>query len=478
VSPLTQPAKRWTPTRVALLYVFISIVWILVSSELVYLELQNTSAITAFEMVKGVLFVAISGGFIYWVCKRAMERLLRQRELLRESERERDELHAQLIQAQKLEGIGRLAGGVAHDFNNILTVILSSCHLIRKDAGPGSAQARLSMIETAAERAASLTRQLLAFSRNQVLHIDSINLNPVVQETASLLEKLLGEDVKLTVSLDPALGNIMADPTQIAQILMNLAVNARDAMPNGGTLEMQTGNLDATADIATRVPRLKVGPTIVLTVRDNGVGISDEIRTKIFEPFFTTKLPGQGTGLGLSTVYGIVRQSDGTVDVRSVPNQGTTFRVYFPRTEAPAAPLNAPATPAPVGTGNETILVVDDDTLVLQTVGDHLRDLGYTPLTTPSPKEAVELSRVYESRIDLLLTDLVMPEMTGPDLRREVERWRPLIQTVYMTGYSSDRVPVAQIEPARLVRKPFTADSLAAGIRRVLDVPASQTTGS
>src|SRR5262245_7150759 len=193
-------------------------------------------------MVKGVLFVAISGAFIYWVCMKAMERLLRQRELLRESERERDDLQAQLFQAQKLEGIGRLAGGVAHDFNNILTVILSSCHLMRKDVGAGSPQARLAMIETAAERAASLTRQLLAFSRQQVLHIDSMNLNPVIQETAGMLGKLLGEDVKLNLSLDPALGNVMADPTQIAQILMNLAVNARDAMPNGGTLEVHTAN--------------------------------------------------------------------------------------------------------------------------------------------------------------------------------------------------------------------------------------------
>jgi signal transduction histidine kinase/CheY-like chemotaxis protein len=472
VSPLTQPPKRWTPSKVALLYVFISIVWILVSSEFLYVTLQNTSAITAFEMVKGVLFVATSGAFIYWVCKKAMERLLRQRELLRESERERDELQAQLIQAQKLEGIGRLAGGVAHDFNNILTVILSSCHLMRKDVGRSS-QSRLAMIETAAERAASLTRQLLAFSRNQVLHIDSLNLNPVIQETASLLQKLLGEDVKLTLALDPALGNVMADPTQVSQILMNLATNARDAMPMGGTLEIHTANLDATPGIVAGVPHLAPGATVVLTVRDSGVGIPNEILDKIFEPFFTTKQPGQGTGLGLSTVYGIVRQSGGTIDVRSVSGQGTTFRVYFPRTEAPAASAVAQA-PASAGAGSETILVVDDDSLVLQTVGDHLRELGYTPLITPSAKEAVELSRVYESRIDLLITDLVMPEMTGPELRREVERWRPLIQTLYMTGYSSDRVPVAEIEPFRLVRKPFTADGLSAGIRRLLDVPASQ----
>jgi DNA-binding response OmpR family regulator len=176
-------------------------------------------------------------------------------------------------------------------------------------------------------------------------------------------------------------------------------------------------------------------------------------------------------------VYGIVRQSGGTVDVRSVSGQGTTFRVYFPRTEVPIANASAAENPT-AGSGNETILVVDDDLLVLRTVGDHLRELGYKPLITPSAREAAELSRVYESRIDLLLTDLVMPEMTGPELRREVERWRPLIQTLYMTGYSSDRVPVAEIEPQRLVRKPFTPDSLSAGIRRLLDVPASQVTES
>jgi two-component system cell cycle sensor histidine kinase/response regulator CckA len=468
VTPPTAPSKHLTPARIALFYVLVSIIWIVVSSELLYLEFEHPVAITTFEILKGILFVGLSGGLIFWICKRALERLLKQRELLRESEAERQELALQLVQAQKLEGIGRLAGGIAHDFNNILTVILSSCHLLRGDAVTGPAQVRVSMIETAAERAASLTRQLLAFSRHQVLEIDSLNINPVITDSAQLLEKLLGEDVRLAATLDPELGNIMADPTQISQILMNLAVNARDAMPKGGTLEILTANLEVTKELAARVPDLKPGAAVVLTVRDTGVGIPDEIRSRVFEPFFTTKEPGKGTGLGLSTVYGIVRQSGGAIDLRSAPGQGATFRIYFPRTALPTAGERKPATVS-ARPGSETILVVDDDVLVLETVSEHLRDLGYYPLMAQSPKEALELSRVHKERIDVLLTDLVMPEMTGPQLRREVERWRPLIQTLYMTGYSSDRVPIAEIERSRLVRKPFTADSLSAGIRRVLD---------
>ena len=464
---------RWTPARVALLYVSVSVLWILVTSELVLIEFRHPLAITSFEILKGILFVTASGGVIYWLCKKACERLLLQRELLRESEKERDELQAQLIQAQKLEAVGRLAGGVAHDFNNILTVILSSCHLLRKDAGNGSGQARVSMIETAAERAASLTRQLLAFSRHQVLEIESLSLNSVIQETAKLLEKLLGEDVKLTLSLDPELGNILADSTQTVQILMNLVVNARDAMPQGGTLEIHTANVEATPELVTKVPGLVRGQKVVLTVIDSGTGIPDEIRDKIFEPFFTTKEAGKGTGLGLSTVYGIVRQSGGVIDFRSVAGKGTVFRIYFPRTESPAASGEKIASSAPA-TGTETVLVVDDDRLVLQTVSEYLREMGYTPLIAHGPQEAIELGRVSTSRIDVLLTDLVMPGMTGPELRREIERWRPLIQTLYMTGYSSDRVPIGEVEPGRLVRKPFGVDSLSSAIRRILELTSAQ----
>jgi len=473
VNRLATRSIRWTPARVALLYVFISVVWILVTSELLLIEFHHPVAITSFEILKGMVFVTLSGGVIYWLCKKACERLLRQRELLRESEKQREELQAQLIQAQKLEAVGGLAGGVAHDFNNILTVILSSCHLLRKDAGNGSAQARVSMIETAAERAASLTRQLLAFSRHQVLEVQSLNLNSVIQETAKLLERLLGEDVKLTLSLDPKLGNVLADSTQVVQILMNLAVNARDAMPRGGKLEIETANLEATAEFAAKVPDLTLGQKVTLTVRDSGTGIPDEIRDKVFEPFFTTKEAGRGTGLGLSTVYGIVRQSGGAINFQSAPGKGTTFRIYFPRTESAAA-AERKAVVAASTTGTETVLVVDDDRLVLQTVGEYLRELGYTPLIAHGAREAIELGRVATSRIDLLLTDLVMPEMTGPELRREIERWRPLIQTLYMTGYSSDRVPIGEIEPGRLVRKPFGADSLNAAIRRVLELTPAE----
>ncbi len=455
-----------TPTQIALLYVFISLVWCTVSSELVLREFRHPVAITIFEILKVVTFLGASGGLIFLICKRALERILREKERLRESEAERAKLQMQLMQAQKLEGIGRLAGGVAHDFNNILTVILSSCHLLRGDVGPNGPQERVQMIETAADRAASLTRQLLAFSRHQVLEVQSVNLNMVIEQTARLLERLLGEDVKLVLNLDPALGNVLADPSQMTQILMNLAINARDAMPKGGTLEIHTENLDADQDLLTRVPDLTPGKKIMLSVRDTGEGMPLEIQGKIFEPFFTTKQPGKGTGLGLSTVHGIVQQSGGVIDLRSAPGLGTTFRIYLPRTNAP--PVVAAAVMVPEAPGTETILVVDDDELVLGAVSAYLREMGYNPLAANGPNSAIEISRAHDARIDLLLTDLVMPEMTGPELRRQIETVRPLIRTLYMTGYASDRVPLSEIDPKLLVRKPFSADHLAASLRRVL----------
>ena len=462
-----------TPTHIALLYVFISLIWIVVSSELLLHEFQHPVTITTLEILKGITFVLATGGLIFVICKRALERILREEALLRESESERHALQAQLLQAQKLEGIGRLAGGVAHDFNNILTVILSSCHLLQSDLESKPGRARVQMIESAAERAASLTRQLLAFSRHQVLEVRSLNINDVIHETARLLERLLGEDVKLVLTLEPALGNVLADPSQVAQILMNLAVNARDAMPKGGTLEIHTENLEADGELATKVPNLKPGRKVILSARDTGEGIPQEIQDKIFDPFFTTKQPGKGTGLGLSTVHGIVEQSGGAVDFRSAPGLGTTFRIYLPRTDvvAPAPKLEA----VPVdGQGSGTILVVDDDEMVLAAVSAQLRELGYNPLVAHSPASAIELSRSSENRIDLLLTDLVMPEMTGPELRRQIETVRPLIRTVYMTGYASDRVPAGEIDPKLLVRKPFAASQLHASLRRALQQnPAS-----
>jgi signal transduction histidine kinase/CheY-like chemotaxis protein len=456
-----------TPSRIALIYVFISLVWIVVSSELLLLEFHHPVTITALEIVKGIAFVALTGGLLYVICHRAMVRLLRQQALLRRSEEQRAEVQAQLMQAQKLEGIGRLAGGVAHDFNNILTVIISSCHLLRRDVQQEEAQARVQMIETAADRAASITRQLLAFSRHQVIEIESLNLNIVIQETAKLLGRLLGEDVKLVLTLDPNLGNVMADAGQMTQVLMNLLVNARDAMPRGGSVEIRTANIAATTIDHSVPPKKPDGHLIELSVTDNGEGIPLEIQEKIFDPFFTTKEAGKGTGLGLSTVHGIVYQSGGTIDLQSAPDRGTTFHMYFPRV-ALAAPAKTAASVAVAGGGNETILVVDDDALVLQSVSEYLNGMGYTTLNAHGTKQALDLSRNYEAKIDLLLTDLVMPEMTGPELQQQILIWRPLIRTLYMTGYASDRVPKGTIDPKRLVRKPFTAEGLAASVRSAL----------
>lgn len=455
-----------TPTNIAVLYVFISLTWCIITSELVIRELQHHISISTLEILKALTFILASGGLIFIICKRALQRILREQALLRESEKQRFALHEQLLQAQKLEGIGRLAGGVAHDFNNILTVILSSCHLLRRDVTDNEGQARLLMIETAADRAAALTRQLLAFSRHQVLDVQAINLNHVVEDTARLLERLLGEDVKLVLTLDPALGNVLADPTQVTQILMNLAVNARDAMPKGGTLEIHTENLAVDAELSGKIFHLTPGKKVVLSVRDTGEGMPQDIQDKIFDPFFTTKQVGKGTGLGLSTVHGIVQQSGGTIDLRSAPGQGSTFRIYLPQTDVPVAP--PPQVVSVDGHGTGTILVVDDDEMVLRAVAGYLREFGYEVLCAKGPAEAIELSRANNSRIDVLLTDLVMPDMTGPDLRRQIEAVRPLIRTLYMTGYASDRVPLSGIDRRFLVRKPFSAEDLEEGLRRAM----------
>ena len=458
---------RLTPGRLAALYVLISAVWILASSEFLLVELESPVAITTFEVSKGLAFVAATGLLIYWVCRRLLDRLLQSQESLDEAEKHRRSLERQLVQAQRLEAIGRLAGGIAHDFNNILTVILASCHLL-EDVSGAPDPSRIKMIHSAADRAASLTRQLLAFSRHQVLDVRVININSVVQETTKLLERLLGDDVKLVRVLAPDLGNVMADPSQIMQILMNLCVNARDAMPKGGTLVIHTDNQIADAELAARVAHLSPGEKVVLTVKDDGEGMTEEVLEHLFEPFFTTKGPQQGTGLGLSTVYGIVRQAGGAIDVRSAPGRGATFRVYLPKTQAQPSAIG-PSRVATVRRGSETVLVVDDDSMVLQIIGDYLGRLGYTVLQAHSPGHALDVCRTYPATIDLLLTDLVMPGATGPELRRQIEALRPAIKCLYMTGYPSDRVPLGDLKSGDLVRKPFTPESLTDALRGALD---------
>jgi len=331
---LLKPTQtRLTPARLALLYVLISVVWVGVSSELLFLEFESKVAITGFELAKGLGFVLASGALIYFVTRRMLERLLRSEEALRQSEAKQALLRQQLAQAQKLEALGRLAAGITHDFNNILEVICASVYLLKQEtaAPPSQAQARLQLILQAAERGSNLTHQLLAFSSRQALVLRPLNLNVVIGRATVFLQGLVGAQVKIQQSLDPALWNAKADAAQINQVLMNLCVNARDAMPTGGPLEIQTSNVIVAADVAERLGEGTPGPHVLLSVRDSGSGIPPDVLERMFEPFYTTKTNTRGTGLGLSTVYGIVKQSGGFIDVTTEVGEGTTFSVYLPR---------------------------------------------------------------------------------------------------------------------------------------------------
>jgi two-component system, cell cycle sensor histidine kinase and response regulator CckA len=388
---------------------------------------------------------------------------------------DRQQLEAQLRVSQKMEGIGRLAGGIAHDFNNLLTAILGYSELMEAQL-PDDEDLRSSLreIHHAGERAAALTRQLLAFSRRQVLQPRLLDLNAVVSEVEKLLRRLIGEDVALVTRLDPALGSIKADPGQLEQVLMNLAVNARDAMPEGGTLTVETANIMLDTGFAMANPGARSGEYAVLTVADTGIGMSDEVRSHVFEPFFTTKERGKGTGLGLATAYGIVKQSDGYITVDSEPGHGTTFRIYFPRAAGAAAASGRGERSALSPRGTETILLVEDESGVRRLSRTILEALGYTVLEAASGDEALEIARSHAGEIHLVATDVIMPGMSGRVLW---DRWRvlrPDSRVLFMSGYTDDAIARhGVLEPGiAFLQKPFTPFSLAQKVREVLDAPA------
>jgi len=380
-------------------------------------------------------------------------------------------LEAQLLQSQKMEGIGRLAGGVAHDFNNLLTVILSYTELACESVRDGDLQEYLQEIRGAGERAASLTRQLLAFSRKQVLQPESLDLNRVVTDMEKMLRRIIGEDIDLVKALAPDLGRVRADPGQIEQVIMNLAVNARDAMQEGGKLTIETANVDLDADYVALHEGVEPGPYVIIVVTDSGVGMDERTKAQIFEPFFTTKAVGKGTGLGLSTVFGIVKQSGGSIDVFSEPAKGTTFKVYLPRelspTVAPAAPKS---TRSVRPTGAETILVVEDDEALRRVVKRALDAAGYTVLIASNGEEALVASSWHKGDIHLLLTDVVMPRMGGRVLAEQLLRARPNIKVLYMSGFTDNAIVHHGVLDAttHFLGKPFTAIDLARKVREVL----------
>ena len=387
---------------------------------------------------------------------------------------ERRRLEEQFRQAQKLEAVGRLAGGIAHDFNNMLTAIVSYSALLLEDLPAGHPRRRdVQEILGAADRATALTRQLLAFSRKQVLEPRVLDLNALIANLENLLSRVIGDDVELVAALDPALGSVKADPGQIEQVIVNLAVNARDAMPDGGKLTLETADVELDDAYAREHPSVAPGRYVMLAVSDTGIGMDEATQARIFEPFFTTKPQGQGTGLGLATVYGIVKQSGGNVWMYSEPGRGTTFKIYLPRVDAPAAPLAPPTAAAAAPRGDETVLLVEDEPAVRRTARKALERLGYAILEAPDAATALNLAGRHQGPIHLLLTDVVMPGMDGRDLARRLVADRPGTRVVFMSGYAGDAViRHGLLEPGvAYLEKPFTPTALADKVRKILDSP-------
>jgi PAS domain S-box-containing protein len=387
----------------------------------------------------------------------------------------RKQLEAQLLQAQKMEGIGRLAGGIAHDFNNLLTGIIGYTELAMRALPPDSGTCSdLAEVEKAAQRAAELVRQLLAFARKQIMEPRLLNLNDVIRDVERLLRRLIGEDINLITrtATDPL--QIKADPGQIEQVIVNLAVNARDAMPNGGKLIIQTSHSVLTsADVLERFADLAAGPYVVLDLIDTGVGIPPELAAQIFEPFFTTKEQGKGTGLGLATCYGIVKQHNGTIQVASVVGQGTTFRIYLPHIQTPSQGATTTGDiDQALPRGTETILVVEDEPSVRALMVFVLREQGYTVLEAPSGVEALVLMQAHANgALHLLLTDMVMPQISGSVLAEQLKAQRPRLKVIITSGYADNpSVTRERLGPDRaFLQKPFSAVELARSVRNVLD---------
>jgi two-component system cell cycle sensor histidine kinase/response regulator CckA len=381
-------------------------------------------------------------------------------------------LEEQHQQGQKMEAIGRLAGGVAHDFNNLLTVILGYCELLLAGLDPGDPrQADIAEVQKAGDRAAELTRQLLAFSRKQIIEPVLLDLNVVVAGMRTMIGRLIGDDVSVVLALAPGLAHVKADRGQVEQIVLNLAVNARDAMPEGGTLTIDTAGVELDEHYMKMHPSVKPGPYLVLTVTDTGTGMTPDVRARLFEPFFTTKEIGKGTGLGLATVDGIVTRSGGSIDVVSEVGSGTSFKVYFPAADAAERVVEVPAPVSRPRTGTRTVLVVDDAEGIRELARRLLERKGYTVLVAANANEALRLCEGPAS-IDVLLADVVMPGSSGPDVARCVVERRPALKVIYMSGYTEDAiVHHGVLDPGiAFLHKPFTSDTLGRKIREVLDL--------
>lgn len=392
----------------------------------------------------------------------------------------RKQLELQLLQSQKMEGIGRLAGGVAHDFNNHLGIILGySEMLIEKLGSDHPLRKRAETIRATAQKAAALTKQLLAFSRRQIFEPRIVDLNAEVLELEKMLQPLIGEDVELVTTLDSAIGKVRVDATQIHQVLMNLAVNARDAMPQGGRLIIETKNAELDEAYARGHIAVQPGRYAMLAVSDTGTGIDKETQDHIFEPFFTTKEKGKGTGLGLAMVYGIVKQSGGNIWVYSEKGQGTTFKIYLPRIEQDDQTSEKEETASSIHKGSEIVMVAEDEPLLQELTGEFLTDSGYKVLTAGNGAEAIEIAKRHSGPIHLLITDAIMPGMSGRELAIQMLNLRPDIKVLYVSGYTDDAVLRNGMVGTEMdfLQKPFTRDQLIRKVREVLGVDECQTNG-
>ena len=473
------------------IYVLVGGLWIRFSDWLLELFVASPAGgrtavqeLTRLQTLKGWVFIALTGVMLYVLIRRSVAavRMADRRaeaartaseEHVAEQERrlaaERAGLEEQLRQAQKMEALGRLAGGVAHDFNNVLTAISGYSELaLARVSSHDALRHDLECIRRSSDRASSLTRQLLTLSRKQMLQPRPMDLNAVVIDLGRMLPRLLGEDIELVVLPGAHPAVVRADPGQVEQVLLNLCINARDAMPRGGKLTIETANVQRPAPRGEDGAPVPAVPCVMLSVGDTGIGMDAATRARVFEPFFTTKEAGKGTGLGLSTVYGIVQQSGGTISCESTPGCGTWFRIVLPLSAA-ATPPEADALPAPEG-GSETILVVEDDATVRELARRFLEGYGYRVLAARDASQALELCGRHEGRLDMLLTDVVLPGVNGPELARRITALRPAA-VLYMSGHSDvEVVPHEGLNGnTPLLIKPFSALDLARKVRQVLD---------
>ena len=422
----------------------------------------------------GGILMALLLAFAVYMAETAKLNVRKLEAANRELEKEiagRAQAEEALRQAQKMEAVGRLAGGVAHDFNNLLMVIRGQAALSQNSVGLGSTlRHELSEIVRAADRASSLTRKLLALGRKQVLQPRVLDLNALVTQVAEMLPHVLGEDIKLSMDLEPDLGSVKADTAQLEQVIMNLIFNARDAMPGGGELTIQTANCDLDDDWSRNHPGVQPGPHVMLAVRDTGHGMDEETQAHLFEPFFTTKDSSKGTGLGLATVYGTVNQSGGHITVSSKLALGTTFQIYLPRVEEPVEIVDVPKPITRPLQGQETILVVEDDDAVRRMTRHFLEIKGYTVMEATSAAHAIQLVESHDETIDLVLTDVVMPGMKGRELVERIGKLRSDLKVLYMSAYTEDdAINIGILGPGTaFIVKPFSPDELASKVRDVL----------